>query len=123
MQPYAQRWIFSAVIYFCVAVSLGVYMGASNGHSLHTVHAHLNLLGWVSQSLIGIIYHFFPRAGASRAATVQFWIHNTVLPVMMIALGFLLKGNTGVEPVMGITSVIMLGSIVTFAVNILGRRA
>lgn len=123
MQPYAQRWIFSAIVYFCVAVGLGVYMGASHDHSLHTVHAHLNLLGWVSMALIGMIYHFFPKAGESRAATVQFWIHSITLPVMMVALGVLVKGNPGVEPVMGITSVVMLGSVILFAVNVIGRRA
>lgn len=123
MQPHAQRWIFSAIVYFCVAVGLGVYMGASHDHSLHTVHAHLNLLGWVSMALIGLIYHAFPLAGGSRAATVQFWVHSITLPVMMVALGVLVKGNPGVEPVMGITSVIMFGSIILFAVNVIARRA
>lgn len=123
MQAYAQRWIIAAIAYFCVAVSLGVYMGASHDHSLHTLHAHLNLLGWVSMALIGLIYHVIPRAGESRAATVQFWMHNLTLPVMMVALGFLLKGNAGVEPVMGITSLVMLGTVVLFAVNVIRHRA
>lgn len=123
MQAHAQRWIYAAIIYFCLAVTLGVYMGASHDHSLFPVHAHVNLLGWVSLTLIGVIYHFFPQAGASRLATVQFWVHNLVLVVMMGTLAAYLKGHTGLEPVLGISSVAMLLTIFLFAGNVLLRRA
>ncbi|HET8730640.1 MAG TPA: hypothetical protein VFM34_05955, partial [Moraxellaceae bacterium] len=66
MQVHSRRWIFAAVLYFCLGVSLGLFMGASHDHTLFPVHAHINLLGWVSLTLIGVIYHFFPVAGASR---------------------------------------------------------
>lgn len=123
MQATAKRWIYAAVVYFCIAVSLGVYMGASHDHSLMTVHAHLNLLGWVTLALIGIIYHLFPEAAASAAATLQFWLHNLALPVMMLALAFLMKGMQGVEPVIGLSSIAVLVSVLVFAGNILWRRA
>ncbi|MGH8491903.1 MAG: hypothetical protein ACRERR_02175 [Moraxellaceae bacterium] len=123
MQANASRWIFVAIVYFVMAVGLGVFMGASHDHSLMSVHVHLNLLGWVSLALIGVIYHFFPRAGESRVATVQFWLHNVALPPMMLALAFLLKGNAGVEPVVAITSLAILVSALLFAVNVLGKRA
>ena len=87
------------------------------------VHAHINLLGWVSMTLIGVIYHFFPQAGASRAATVQFWLHNVALVVMMVSLSFLLKGNEQLEPAVGISSLMMLAVVATFAGNVLWRRA
>lgn len=123
MQAHSQRWIFAAIIYFCLAVTLGVFMGASHDHSLMPVHAHINLLGWVSMVLIGVVYHFFPQAGASRAATVQFWLHNVALVAMMTGLAFLLKGNEQVEPVVAIASVTMLAAVVTFAGNVLWKRA
>lgn len=102
MQACNQRWIVTAVLYFVVAVGLGVYMGASGDHSLHSVHAHLNLLGWVSLAIIGLIYHAMPAAGESRLATIQFWLHNLSLPVMMLFLALLMKGNAAVEPLVGI---------------------
>lgn len=123
MQAVASRWIFAAIIYFVIAVCLGVFMGASHDHSLMSVHVHLNLLGWVSLALIGVIYHLFPRAAESRLATVQFWLHNIALPPMMLALAFLLKGNAGVEPVVGITSIAVLVSVFLFAGNVLVKRA
>jgi hypothetical protein len=123
MEAFSRRWIYAALIYFCLAVMLGVHMGASEDHSLSPVHAHVNLLGWVSMTLIGVIYHFFPQAGASRLATVQFWLHNVVLVVMMGALGAYLKGNPDMGPVLGITSTVMMLTILAFAGNVMVRRA
>lgn len=123
MQANARRWIYAALIYFCIAVTLGVVMGASGDHTLFPVHAHINLLGWVSLTLIGVIYHFFPVAGASRLATLQFWAHNAALILMMTALAAHLKGSANLEPVIGIGSVLMLVSIFGFTGNVLWRRA
>jgi len=44
----------------------GSYMGMSGDHSLHPVHAHLNLLGWVTLSIMGGFYALpgTPKGGA-----------------------------------------------------------
>lgn len=123
MHAAARRWIYAAIIYFCLGVSLGLFMGASHDHTLAGVHVHVNLLGWVSLALIGVVYHFFPVAGASRVATVQFWLHNAALPVMMLALGAYLKGNAGIEPLVAVSSLLVLASVFLFAGNVLLRRA
>lgn len=34
----------------------GMQMGKSGDHTLHAVHAHLNLLGWVTLSIMGGFY-------------------------------------------------------------------
>lgn len=123
MQAHSRRWIFAAILYLCAGVSLGLFMGASHDHTLFPVHAHINLLGWVSLTLIGVIYHFFPLAGASRLATVQFWLHNGALLVMMGALAVHLYGNEAIEKVVGLGSVVMLLSVFMFAGNVLVKRA
>lgn len=123
MQTHSRRWIFAAVLYFCLGVSLGLYMGASKDHTLFPVHAHINLLGWVSLALIGVIYHFFPVAGASRLATVQFWLHNVALLVAMAALAVHLYGNEAIEKVVALGSVGLVASVFVFAWNLLGKRA
>lgn len=123
MQAHSRRWIYAALVYFCLGASLGLYMGASHDHSLAGVHVHVNLLGWVSLALIGVIYHVFPVAGASRAATVQFWLHNAALPVMMLALAAYLKGNAAIEPLLAASSMVVLASVFLFAGNVLLKRA
>ena len=41
----------------------GTHMGMSGDHSLSPAHAHLNLLGWVSLSIMGGFYALSPRTG------------------------------------------------------------
>ena len=118
MQAHARRWILVAVVYFCVAVSLGCYMGATMQFTFAPVHAHLNLLGWVTMTLTGLIYHHFPAAGSNRLAQVHFLGYNLVLPVQMASLAILLAGNPGIDPLLGISSVLMASLIVLFAVNV-----
>lgn len=111
-------WIKAAVVYFIMGVVLGIYMGASGDHVLVPVHAHFNLLGWVSLALVGLIYRQFPAAGSHRLATAQFWLHNAGLLVAMVLLIGLLRGNAALDPAIGIASVVIGASVVLFAINV-----
>jgi len=111
-------WIKIAAVYFVVGIALGTYMGASGDHSLFPVHAHINLLGWVSPVLFGLIIRQFPQMADTWLARIQFWLFNLALPVQMMALAFLLRGNAAIEPVVGIASAVIGISVVLFAVNV-----
>jgi hypothetical protein len=112
-------WIRIAAIYFAVAVAMGVYMGASHDHSLYPLHAHLNLLGWVSMALFGLLGKAFPAIADNVLAKLHFWIYNIALPVMAFALFRVLKGNVGMEPVLGMASAGTGVAIALFAGNVL----
>ncbi|MFT3929593.1 MAG: hypothetical protein QM709_04755 [Spongiibacteraceae bacterium] len=114
-----ETWIRIAAVYFVIAVALGVFMGASHDHSLFSLHAHLNLLGWVSMVLFGLIGNAYPQLNQSLLAKLHFWIYNASLPVMAVALFGVLKGNAGMEPVLGIVSATTALAIVFFAANVL----
>jgi len=114
-------WIKAAVIYFIMGVGLGIYMGASGDHLLVPVHAHFNLLGWASLALIGLVYLQFPLAGAHRLARVQFWLHNAGLLAAMVLLIAFLRGNTGLDPLLGLASMVIGMSVVLFAINVFQR--
>jgi len=114
-------WIKAAVVYLMMGVGLGIYMGASGNHLLTPVHAHFNLLGWASLALVGLIYHHFPTAGSNRLATVQFWLHNIGLLAGMALLVAVLRGNTSLEPLHGVASVVIGTAVVLFAVNVFQR--
>lgn len=111
-------WIRIAAIYFVVGVSLGIYMGASGDHTLRPVHAHINLLGWASPALIGLIYRQFPEIANTTLARIQFWLYNLGVPFLLVMLAGLLLGNTSLDPVVGMGSVVVGVSIALFAVNI-----
>ena len=55
-----------------VGVSMGIWMGIAHDFQFAPVHAHLNLLGWASLALFGIVYKLYPRLAASPIALVQF---------------------------------------------------
>lgn len=114
-------WIKAAVVYLVMGVGLGIYMGASGDHVMVPVHAHFNLLGWASLALVGLIYHQFPHAGVSRLATVQFWLHNVGLLAAMALLISALRGNTGLDPFLGLASMVIGSAIVLFAINVFQR--
>jgi cbb3-type cytochrome oxidase subunit 1 len=112
-------WLRIAVLYFVVAALLGILMGMSGNHTLFPVHAHLNLLGWVSMAIFGLIYRQYPELAASKLAQIHFWLYNISLPVTMVTLACLLQGNAALEPVVGICSLLLGAAIVLFALNIM----
>jgi hypothetical protein len=111
-------WLKLAVVYLILGISLGIAMGASQNFTLRPVHAHINLLGWTTMALAGLIYSVFPQAGASRLARLHFWLLNLALPVMMGALSMLLLGHVAVAPILAIAEIIGALAIVAFAANL-----
>jgi hypothetical protein len=111
-------WIKLAVLYLILGISLGIAMGASQNFTLRPVHAHVNLLGWTTMALAGLIYSVFPKAGESRLARVHFWLLNLALPVMMGALSMLLLGHMAIAPVLAISEIIGALAILAFAANL-----
>lgn len=115
----APAFIKLAVVYFVVGVALGNYMGAALDLSLRTVHAHINLLGWVSLALAGVVYTLYPVAGRSALALWHFWLANLALPVLLVALALMLRGTQAAGPVVGISAAVVGIAVLLFAVNVL----
>jgi len=105
-----------AVLYIIVGVALGIYMGASGDHSMHPVHAHLNLLGWVAMSLFGLFYRVVPAAAESTLAKVHFWIYVPAHFLQMVLLAMIYRGHGAVEQALGICSILVGVAFVCFAI-------
>lgn len=117
------RWIGIATLYFIGAVALGVAMAATHDFRLKGLHVHLNMLGWVSMVLMGLIYRAFPTAAASRLARWQFGLYQAALPVMLVGLAGILLGHPAFEPVVGIGSVAVLVAVALFGLAVARRDA
>jgi hypothetical protein len=108
-------WFFRlAVLYFAAGVALGLFMAASNDHSMFPVHAHLNLLGWVTLSLFGLYYRVLPAAAGTRLAQVHFWIYVPAHLVQMILLFTMFRGHPEVEPALAIASMLVGVGVLCF---------
>ncbi len=112
------RFLKIAVAYLVIGITMGLVMGMLHNFALAPVHAHINLLGWASLALVGLIYHLYPDAGKTKLAQVHFWLHNISLPVLMVSLAFLVTGHEAFDPVVGIGSVAMVVALFVFAANI-----
>ena len=107
-----------AALYLLLGVIMGIVMAASEDFTLRPVHAHINLLGWVSLALFGVFYTVYPHAAATKVARVQFWGYTVALPLQMVALGLFITGHPAVTPLLGISSVVIALAVVCFVINV-----
>ena len=114
----ARLWILIAACYLIAGVAFGIGMAAMQKFQFAPVHAHINLLGWTTMGLCGLIYSRFPRAGGSRLGIVHFWSFNLLTPVLLAGLVFMFAGHPEMEPVMVVGSLGVLASLLVFAANL-----
>ncbi|MFC7063724.1 cytochrome-c oxidase [Halobacillus seohaensis] len=107
-----------AALYFLVGVGMGIAMEIMQDHRLAGAHAHINLIGWASMALFGVIYVLFPNAGDTVLAKLHFWLYNISLPFFMLGLCFLLVGNTSFMFLLTIFPNILVLSVVFFVINV-----
>jgi peptidoglycan/LPS O-acetylase OafA/YrhL len=107
-----------ATVYFTIGVLAGLTMGIIHDFRFTSVHAHLNLLGWVSMALFGLIYHFYPNAANSKLAKTQFWLHNTGVPVMLGGIALQVLGVSAALPPTIIGSLAVVIGVILFMVNV-----
>lgn len=112
-------WLRLSVIYLIVGVSLGIHMGATQSFDLRPVHAHINLLGWALAAIAGLTYALIPSAGSSKLGKAHFWLHQTGVPLMLIALTFILQGNTAALPVLMVGEILTGFSVLAFFANLM----
>src|SRR5215217_1034906 len=104
-----------AVSFVIAGMVMGIGMAASQDHSIMPAHAHLNLLGWVSLFLFGIYYERRPALDASRIARVQVYLWSAATIVLTIAVAGIHLGYEAFDPLAGIASLLVLGSMLVFA--------
>lgn len=68
----SRGFLLIGVIYLVVGIGLGSHMGASGDHTLSPVHAHINLLGFVSMTLFGLAYRVIPAMAGATLGRVHF---------------------------------------------------
>jgi cbb3-type cytochrome oxidase subunit 1 len=74
MKRVSDRFLQLGVLFALIGMGLGVWMGKTEDFQLQAVHAHINLLGWVSMVLYGLVYRVVPQAAEGRLPVVHFWL-------------------------------------------------
>ncbi len=102
-----------------VGVSMGTYMGIAHDFQLSPVHAHVNLVGWVSLSLFGIVYRLFPDLQAGRLARLHFLL--AAPSALMFPAGIYMAIMHGKPLLSGVAALMWLIGAILFLVQLTGR--
>ncbi|MBE9535858.1 MAG: cbb3-type cytochrome c oxidase subunit I [Proteobacteria bacterium] len=120
MNKHTKRFIASALIYFFIGCSLGLLAVASPDlvYQIRPIHAHINLLGWVSMMIIGVTYFVIPvfvrkYPYSDRAVTLHLILANA--GIIGMSVSFLVQSDI----LLAISSVLEVASAYLFLFNII----
>ena len=85
------RFVLASLTYLVFGVILGLSMAFIPGltEKIMPVHAHLNVLGWITMMIYGVGYYLIPRFSGRELhsqllAGIQFWVANTGLVFFLL---------------------------------------
>lgn len=121
----SRSFLVVGALYLIVGLLFGMYMGGSGDHSLKSVHAHINLLGFVLMTLFGLTYRMIPALAEGWMGRAHFFLHQAGALVLLVGLWLMFTGRvaeSAIGPVMPFAEGAVLIGTAIFAVN-LWRRA
>lgn len=103
----------------CVVAGMiwGIIMAASNDHAMMPAHAHLNLMGWATLSLMGAFYALTGKGG--RLGWLNYSLSTLGVLISIPSLAMLLAGNAAAEKGTIIGAVLALLGMLTFTFVVL----
>ena len=116
MTRVSDRFLQLGVVFGLIGMGLGVWMGATEVFTLMPVHAHINLVGWVSMTLYALVYRALPQAAEGRLPAIHFWVALLSLLAMIPTLSLFLLGNPAYAMPLGLASVAMWVGMLLFAI-------
>jgi hypothetical protein len=115
MKRLSDRFLQVGVLFALCGMALGVWMGKTGDFVLSPVHAHINLLGWVSMLLYGLFYRAIPSAAEGTLPVVHFWLSLVSLMAMIPLLSMFLLGHAAYDMPLGIVSMAQWLSMFLFS--------
>jgi len=119
MSRVSSAFFLVAVLCGLAGMAWGSQMGQSGDHTFHAAHAHLNLLGWVSLSIMG---GFYALPGTPKGGWLP-WTNLVLSSIGAALMGLLLpqvmQGRVPGQAMMS-AELTSIGGLVLFAVAVLG---
>ncbi|KPK11236.1 MAG: hypothetical protein AMJ68_06460 [Acidithiobacillales bacterium SG8_45] len=110
----SMRFLLTATLWGVIGMLLGIIMGARQDFSMAPVHAHVNLLGWVSLAIYGIVYRLYPVMTEGKLASWQFYLANLGLLIMAPSLAMVLKDSKSALPALILSEFMVFGALLLF---------
>jgi hypothetical protein len=119
MSKLSLRFFLIAPVYLIIGMLWGMYMGVSDDHTMMPAHAHLNLLGFVVNSVMGGFYALAAGKISTRLASASFWLWNAGIIVLIPLLTLILAGNVAIAPATLIGEIALIAGMGCFFANVL----
>lgn len=105
-----ELFLLTAALSLLAGVAMGFSMGATHDYALRPVHAHTNLVGWVSIALFGLTYRGYRTHIRPSAATLHLFVSGA--SALLFPLGLWLELNMGEARLIAAASLLwMLASL------------
>jgi hypothetical protein len=120
---YSSIFIITGLICLLVGEVFGIWISQDMAmrDQLHPAHAHLNLAGWVTLALYGLIHHAYPQLASAKLAPVQAVLAIFGAIVLPIGIYMAITSN---EQNVGVAIVgslgVLLGTLL-FAIMFVGK--
>ena len=111
------KFLLLAAIMLTAGVGLGIRMGIVHDFSLAPVHAHINLVGWASLALFGIVYRLYPAMAGSRLAGLHFIVAAPA--AIMFPIGIALSILAERPLVAIVASLLWMAGVLLFLANLI----
>jgi hypothetical protein len=119
----AGLWARTALIWFLITISFGLYMGMTEQFQFGPAHAHIGLLGWLSSAAFAAFYAMAGEgATGAKGPRLQWGVHNVGVAVMTGSLFMQLKApDTGWAPIIGLGAMIVIVGVVSLTLMLWPR--
>jgi cbb3-type cytochrome oxidase subunit 1 len=112
------RWfILIGLLYGIFGFSFGIWVGIQQQFDQAHLHAHINLIGFASMVLFGLLYRAFPALAESRLAALHFVLYNLGAVVFLAGIPLAQANTTVVLAAIG--SLTVLAGLLVFLANFL----
>jgi hypothetical protein len=110
------RWfILIGLLYGTFGFAFGIWVGINERFDQAHLHAHINLVGFASMVLFGLLYRAFPALAESKLAGIHFVLFNLGAIVFLAGIPLAQAHQTVALAAGG--SLLVLVAILTFLAN------
>ena len=110
-------FLLMAVLCLLIGLTMGIGMGVAHDFQFAPVHAHLNLVGFVSLAVFGLTYKLYPALQRSRLAMPH--LAASSLGALVFPFGIYISISREFPAIAIVGSLIVFAGVVMFAANLI----
>ncbi len=111
------QFLLLATILLIIGVVMGIYMGATGEFQYSPVHAHINLVGWASLALFGLVYRAYPELATRKLARVHLLLSAS--SAVLLPVGIALAVLRQMEVLAIVSAMLWLAGTIVFLLQLL----